>query len=206
MERMLTLVRHGQSEGNARNIFTGWLDLPLTDQGVREAEAAGQSLRAGGLGFGSVYTSALGRAKETSRIILDELGLPDLTPVVTTALNERDYGELAGLNKDEAITRWGKEQVHSWRRSYEVAPPGGESLRETTARVLLFFLHDILPAVLSGSGVLVVAHGNSLRALVMALDSLDAPAVEQLEIATGEILVYRFDADARVLAKEQRRA
>lgn len=197
----LTLVRHGQSEGNSRNIFTGLLDLPLTEAGEAEARQAGLFLRQHGVPVAHAFTSELSRAQKSCRIVLDQLSIT-ANPACSSALNERDYGELSGLNKDEARQRWGSAQVHLWRRSYTLAPPGGESLRDTAARVLSYFIHDILPATLAGGGSLVVAHGNSLRALVMALDGLTPEEIEHTEIATGEILIYRLDENARVQGKE----
>lgn len=194
--RRLILVRHGQSTGNAQNLFTGTLDLPLTDRGRGEAEAAAQSLLAAGEHIGTIFTSSLQRTRDTGTIIARALGTVGGPPIASPALNERDYGELSGLDKNEARQRWGEAQVRLWRRSYLAEPPGGESLRDTAARVLPFFLHDILPAVMTGGGVLVVAHGNSLRALLMALDGLSATEVEDLEIATGDVIRYQFGPDA----------
>ncbi|MBV9053030.1 MAG: 2,3-bisphosphoglycerate-dependent phosphoglycerate mutase [Hyphomicrobiales bacterium] len=201
MDRLLVLVRHGQSEWNLKNLFTGWKDPGLTEQGVAEAKAAGASLRKLGLSFDVAFTSALSRAQETLRLMLDEIGQPQLETFKDAALNERDYGDLSGLNKDDARKRWGEEQVHIWRRSYDVAPPGGESLKDTAARVLPYYLEYILPRVMSGRRVLVSAHGNSLRALVMVLDRLDTKSILKLEIATGEPLLYRLGEDTLVREK-----
>src|SRR5947208_3378261 len=170
MAGILVLVRHGQSEWNLKNLFTGWTDVGLTEQGIAEARTAGGLLKAKGLVFDIAYTSALSRAQDTLTIMLEELGQKGLETVRDEALNERDYGDLTGLNKDDARKRWGEEQVHIWRRSYDVAPPGGESLRDTAARVLPYYIQEMLPRVLQGNRVLVSAHGNSLRALVMVLD------------------------------------
>src|SRR6476661_9702192 len=165
-DRLLVLVRHGQSEWNLKNLFTGWKDVDLTDAGVAEARAAGRKLKAQGLSFDIAYTSALKRAQRTLDLMLAEMG--QKVPIIRDqALNERDYGDLVGLNKDDARKKWGGEQVHIWRRSYDVAPPGGESLRDTAARVLPYYIREMLPRVLRGERVLVSAHGNSLRALVM---------------------------------------
>jgi 2,3-bisphosphoglycerate-dependent phosphoglycerate mutase len=202
MDRLLVLVRHGQSEWNLKNLFTGWKDPGLTEQGVAEAKAAGASLRKLGLSFDVAFTSVLSRAQETLTLMLDEIGQPRLETFRDAALNERDYGDLSGLNKDDARKRWGAEQVHVWRRSYDVAPPGGESLKDTAARVLPYYLEYILPRVMSGRRVLVSAHGNSLRALVMVLDHLDTKAILSLEIATGEPLVYRLGEDTLVREKQ----
>jgi 2,3-bisphosphoglycerate-dependent phosphoglycerate mutase len=201
MDRLLVLVRHGQSEWNLKNLFTGWKDPGLTDLGVREARAAGQRLREMGVRFDVAFTSALARAQHTSDLILEEIGQPGLRTVADQALNERDYGDLAGLNKDDARARWGEGQVHLWRRSYDVPPPGGESLKDTVARVLPYYLREILPPVMRGERVLVSAHGNSLRALVMVLDGLTAETIPSVELATGIPLVYRLAADTTVADK-----
>ena len=202
MERLLVLIRHGQSDWNLKNLFTGWKDPDLTDKGVIEARDAGRRLKALGLGFDRAFTSALTRAQHTLRLALDELGQPDLPAIREEALNERDYGDLAGLNKDDARQRWGEEQVHVWRRSYDVAPPGGESLKDTVARVLPYYCQSILPPVLRGERVLVAAHGNSLRALVMVLDKLTPQTIPAMELATGVPLVYRLNADSTVASKQ----
>lgn len=201
-DRLLVLVRHGQSEWNLQNLFTGWKDPDLTAQGVAEATAAGARLKAKGLAFDIAFTSALSRAQRTCGLILDGIGQADLPTIRDAALNERDYGDLAGLNKDDARARWGEEQVHIWRRSYDIAPPGGESLRDTVARVLPYYCQAILPRVLRGERVLVAAHGNSLRALIMVLDGLDAAGIMTVELNTGEPIVYRLHADLTVAAKE----
>ena len=201
MNRLLVLARHGQSEWNLKNLFTGWKDPGLTDLGVREARAAGQRLREMGVRFDVAFTSALARAQHTSDLILEEIGQPGLRTVADQALNERDYGDLAGLNKDDARARWGEGQVHLWRRSYDVPPPGGESLKDTVARVLPYYLREILPPVMRGERVLVSAHGNSLRALVMVLDGLTAETIPSVELATGIPLVYRLAADTTVADK-----
>lgn len=203
-DRRLVLVRHGESEGNRQNIFTGWRDLDLTIRGVDEARAVGRLLASEGLRFGAAFASALLRARRTADIILDDLGQP-LAVEPAPALNERDYGELTGLNKDEARQRWGEEQVRIWRRSYDLSPPGGESLRDTTARVLPYYIHRVLPAVMSTGPVLLVAHGNSLRALVSALDGLKRSDIPALEIATGEVISYRLADDTSVLERSSRR-
>ncbi len=202
MSGTLVLVRHGQSEWNLKNLFTGWRDVDLTEQGHAEAKAAGAKLKARGLVFDIAFTSVLMRAQKTCQHILDAVGQSGLETIRDQALNERDYGDLAGLNKDDARARWGEEQVHQWRRSYAVAPPGGESLRDTGARVWPYYLHDMQPHVLRGETVLVVAHGNSLRALIMALDGLTGETVAGLELATGVPIVYRLNADSTVAAKE----
>ena len=198
MNRLLVLVRHGQSEWNQKNLFTGSKDPGLTDIGIEEARQAGRRLEALGLTFDVAFTSVLSRAQRSLEIILGEIGQPDLPVVADPALNERDYGYLAGLNKDDARSRFGEERVRLWRRSYDVAPPGGESLRDTVARVLPYYVREILPRVMRGERVLVSAHGNSLRALVMVLDGLSPETVAALELATGIPLVYRLKDDTTV--------
>jgi 2,3-bisphosphoglycerate-dependent phosphoglycerate mutase len=202
MPRTLVLVRHGQSEWNLKNLFTGWRDVGLTDKGREEARAAGEKLKARGLKFDTAFTSALVRAQKTCEIILDVLGQGGLETIRDQALNERDYGDLSGLNKDDARKKWGEEQVHVWRRSYDVQPPGGESLRDTGARVWPYYLHEMQPHVLGGKTVLVAAHGNSLRALIMALDGLSPEEVVKLELGTGVPIVYQLNADSSVASKE----
>jgi 2,3-bisphosphoglycerate-dependent phosphoglycerate mutase len=201
MERLLVLVRHGQSAWNLQNLFTGWRDPDLTARGVDEARAAGRGLKREGYSFDAAFTSELVRAQRTCALLLEEMGLPDLAVIRDPALNERDYGDLSGLNKDEARARWGDAQVHAWRRSYDVRPPGGESLKDTAARVLPYYITTILPRVMAGQRVLVAAHGNSLRALVMVLDRLDGEAVTDLQIKTGVPLIYRLNADTTIAAK-----
>jgi 2,3-bisphosphoglycerate-dependent phosphoglycerate mutase len=202
MDRLLVLVRHGQSDWNLKNLFTGWKNVELSPKGVDEARAAGQLLKARGLGFDIAFTSALIRAQHTCALILEELGESGLETVRDQALNERDYGDLSGLNKDDARARWGEEQVHIWRRSYDVQPPGGESLKDTVARALPYYCQYILPRVLGGDRVLVAAHGNSLRALVMVLDKLSPETIPGVELETGVPLVYRLNADSTVASKE----
>ncbi|MEY4091978.1 MAG: hypothetical protein RLZZ496_1160 [Pseudomonadota bacterium] len=202
MERLLVLVRHGQSDWNLKNLFTGWKDPDLTDKGQAEAKAAGQRLKALGLNFDIAFTSDLTRAQHTCRLILNELGQSDLKTIREQALNERDYGDLSGLNKDDARAKWGEEQVHVWRRSYDVPPPNGESLKDTVARVLPYYCQEILPRVLNGERVIVAAHGNSLRALVMVLDRLTPDTIPSMELDTGVPLVYRLKADSTVDSKK----
>ncbi|MDX1730890.1 MAG: 2,3-bisphosphoglycerate-dependent phosphoglycerate mutase, partial [Aurantimonas coralicida] len=197
----LVLVRHGQSDWNLKNLFTGWKDPDLTEKGVEEAKDAGRRLKAAGLTFDIAFTSELSRAQRTLTLALDELGQPDLQTIRNVALNERDYGDLSGLNKDDARAKWGEEQVHIWRRSYDVPPPGGESLKDTGARVWPYYIHDILPKVMNDGTVLVAAHGNSLRAMVMALDGLTGEEIVGQEIATGVPIVYRLNADTSVAEK-----
>ena len=202
MDRLLVLVRHGQSEWNLKNLFTGWRDVGLTDQGVIEAKAAGQKLKGENLTFGTCFTSALVRAQRTLDLMLEELGQTDLPITRDEALNERDYGDLSGLNKDDARAKWGEEQVHIWRRSYATQPPGGESLRDTGARVWPYYIHRIQPHVMRGEGVLIAAHGNSLRALIMALDGLTPDEVVKLELPTGLPILYRLN-DATSVAERR---
>ena len=202
MERLLVLVRHGQSEWNKKNLFTGWKDVDLTEQGIAEARSAGRSVKAQGLSFDIAYTSELMRAQKTLDLMLEEAGQTGLETVRDQALNERDYGDLTGLNKDDAREKWGKDQVHIWRRSYDVPPPGGESLKDTAARVLPYYIGRILPDVLGGKRVVVSAHGNSLRALMMVLDGLSRDEVTGLEIGTGIPFVYRLNADSTVASKD----
>jgi|SRR6201994_2318641 2,3-bisphosphoglycerate-dependent phosphoglycerate mutase len=203
MDRLLVLTRHGQSEWNLKNLFTGWKDVDLTEVGVAEAKAAGRKLKAQGITFDVGFTSDLKRAQRTMTLMLEEMGQPGIPVVKNVALNERDYGDLSGLNKDDARERWGAEKVHIWRRSYDVPPPGGESLRDTAARVLPYYIQEILPRVLRGQRVLVTAHGNSLRALLMVLDRLSPKEIIARELATGVPLVYRLNADATVAEHQE---
>ncbi|AFL54493.1 2,3-bisphosphoglycerate-dependent phosphoglycerate mutase [Sinorhizobium fredii] len=202
MSGTLVLVRHGQSEWNLKNLFTGWRDPDLTELGVEEAKAGGKALAEYGIKFDVAFTSVLVRAQRTCQMVLDAVGQSSLETICDQALNERDYGDLSGLNKDDARAKWGEEQVHVWRRSYDVPPPGGESLRDTGARVWPYYLTEILPRVLSGEKVLVAAHGNSLRSLVMVLDRLTKEQVLNLNLATGVPMVYKLKADSTVVSKE----
>jgi 2,3-bisphosphoglycerate-dependent phosphoglycerate mutase len=200
-DHLLVLVRHGQSEWNLKNLFTGWRDVDLTEVGVQEAEKAGRALKAQGVNFDIAFTSALKRAQRTLDIMLDEMGQRKIPVIRNQALNERDYGDLSGLNKDDARKKWGEEQVHIWRRSFDIAPPGGESLRDTAARVLPYYIQEILPRVMRGERVLVAAHGNSLRALVMVLDCHTKESILKLNIDTGVPMIYRLNADTTVAEK-----
>ncbi|WP_422026297.1 2,3-bisphosphoglycerate-dependent phosphoglycerate mutase [Pyruvatibacter mobilis] len=202
MAHTLVLVRHGQSEWNKKNLFTGWRDVELTEQGRTEAREAGELMKAAGLEFDMAFTSALKRAQETNRLALEALGQSGIPVVENEALNERDYGDLAGLNKDDAREKWGEEQVHIWRRSFDVPPPGGESLKMTAERVLPYFEAEILPKVLAGKRVLVAAHGNSLRALVMQLDKLGPDEIVEVNIATGVPIAYELDDNGNVISKK----
>ena len=201
MSGTLVLLRHGQSDWNLKNLFTGWKDPDLTEKGVEEAKGAGQRLKAAGYHFDIAFTSELSRAQRTLTLALEELGQSGLQTMRHIALNERDYGDLSGLNKDDAREKWGEEQVHIWRRSYDTPPPGGESLKDTGARVWPYYIHTIQPRVLRGETVLVAAHGNSLRALVMALEGMSGEAIVGEEIATGVPIVYRLNADSTVAEK-----
>ncbi|WP_425088968.1 2,3-bisphosphoglycerate-dependent phosphoglycerate mutase [Stappia sp.] len=198
MDHLLVLVRHGQSDWNLKNLFTGWKDPDLTEQGVEEARAAGRKLKDMKLDFDIAFTSDLSRAQRTLRLILEELGHEDLETIRNQALNERDYGDITGMNKDEARQKFGEEQVHIWRRSFDVPPPGGESLKMTAERVLPYYHSEILPQVLAGKRVIVAAHGNSLRALVMELEGLTPDEILKRELATGAPIVYRLTDEGTV--------
>lgn len=202
MDRLLVLCRHGESEWNKLNLFTGWKDPNLTEKGVGEAQAAGRKLKAKGFVFDLAYTSALTRAQRTLDLILTELGQTGIPITRDQALNERDYGDLSGLNKDEARQKFGEEQVHIWRRSFDVPPPGGESLKDTAARVLPYYAAHIEPDVLAGKRVIVAAHGNSLRALIMKLEKLTPEQILKRELATGAPIVYRLDDKGEVISHE----
>ena len=201
---LLTLVRHGQSQWNLENRFTGWVDVPLTDLGREEARKAGIALRETGIVFTKAYTSELQRAQDTLAIILDVLGQTEVPTERDRALNERHYGDLQGLDKAETAEKYGTEQVHIWRRSYDVPPPGadGESLKDTAARTLPYFESVIIPALAAGETVIVAAHGNSLRSIVMHLDDLSKEEVLELNIATGVPIVYDIAPDGSVGSKK----
>ena len=196
--RNLILVRHGQSEWNAKNLFTGWKDPGLTDQGVSEAKNAGKLILEQKIELDVMYTSMLSRAQKTGDIILGILNHKEIPIIKNEALNERHYGSLAGLNKDDARKKWGDEQVHIWRRSFDMPPPDGESLKDTADRVLPYFETEIMPKVISGSSILIAAHGNSLRALIMKLDSISPEDIVKLEIPTGAPIQYEFTPDGIV--------
>jgi 2,3-bisphosphoglycerate-dependent phosphoglycerate mutase len=196
--RNLILVRHGQSEWNAKNLFTGWKDPGLTDQGVSEAKNAGKLILEQKIEFDVMYTSMLSRAQKTGDIILGILNHKEIPIIKNEALNERHYGSLAGLNKDDARKKWGEEQIHIWRRSFDMPPPDGESLKDTADRVLPYFETEIMPKVISGSSILIAAHGNSLRALIMKLDSISPEDIVKLEIPTGAPIQYEFTPDGIV--------
>ena len=194
----LVLLRHGESQWNLENRFTGWVDVPLSPKGEQEAKAAGQKLA--GITFDRAYTSVLKRAIDTLAIVLGVIGQTGLPIEQDKALNERMYGELQGLNKAETVQKYGEQQVKIWRRSYDVPPPGGESLKDTADRVLPYYEQHIRPQILAGKNILIAAHGNSLRALVMQLDKLSREAVLELNIPTGAPLLYEFDKDGKVLS------
>jgi 2,3-bisphosphoglycerate-dependent phosphoglycerate mutase len=196
---VLVLVRHGESQWNLENRFTGWVDVPLTEKGREEARRAGEKIRQ--FRFEQAYTSVLRRATETLDIVLQVIGQEGIPVAYDQALNERHYGDLQGLNKAETAAKFGKEQVHIWRRSYDVSPPGGESLKGTAARTLPYFQTHILPDLRAGKNVLVSAHGNSLRSIVMELDHLTKEQVMELNIATGVPIVYEFGSDLSILSK-----
>jgi 2,3-bisphosphoglycerate-dependent phosphoglycerate mutase len=199
----LVLVRHGQSQWNLENKFTGWVDVPLTDLGREEANRAGELLKEGGFRFTKAYTSELVRAQDTLDIMLEVLGQTDLPIVRDVALNERHYGDLQGLDKAATAEKYGADQVHIWRRSYDIPPPGdGESLKDTAARTLPYFDGTIIPDLKKGETVIVAAHGNSLRSIVMELDKLTKEQVLELNIATGVPIVYEIDADGTVQSKK----
>jgi len=202
MPSPLVLVRHGQSDWNLKNLFTGWKDPDLTAQGIAEAVAAGVMLKEMEFHFDIAFTSVLRRAQHTLDLILTELGQTGLETIKDQALNERDYGELTGLNKDEARKKWGEEQVHIWRRSFDVPPPGGESLKDTAARVLPYWDKTIRPVALSGKRVLIVAHGNSLRSLIMRLEGLSGEEIVKRELATGAPVIYWLNTDGSIDRKQ----
>tara|TARA_B100000287_G_C20565070_1_gene754126 strand:- start:262 stop:867 length:606 start_codon:yes stop_codon:yes gene_type:complete len=188
----IVLVRHGQSEWNNLNLFTGWKNPDLTKKGIQEAKDAGRFLRKRKIEFNTAFTSDLIRAQHTLRLILGEIGQTNINIKHNISLNERNYGDLAGLNKDDARKKWGEEQVHIWRRSYDISPPGGESLKDTADRVLPYYKETIAPEIEEGSNVLIVAHGNSLRALVMFLEKINPEDIVNLEIRTGIPLIFKY--------------
>ena len=196
----LVLIRHGQSQWNLENLFTGWVDVPLTPKGEDEAVAAGVALQ--GHRFDMLFTSTLQRAIRTADLLLTSLGDHDgIETVRAWELNERYYGRLQGMNKDRAREEFGEDQVHIWRRSYDISPPGGESLADTAFRSIPYFTENVLPQVQAGRNVLVAAHGNSLRSIVMEIDGLSRDEVLGLELATGDPRCYRWDVDAGRLVR-----
>jgi 2,3-bisphosphoglycerate-dependent phosphoglycerate mutase len=190
----LILVRHGQSQWNLENRFTGWVDVPLTDKGIEEAKAAGRDLKAKGIRPAVAFTSNLQRAQHTLALVMQELGI-NLTPIKHEALNERHYGDLQGKNKAETVKEFGEEQVLLWRRSFDVAPPNGESLKDTAARTLPYFKEKILPELKAGKDVLVAAHGNSLRSIVMEIENMTPEQILKTEIGTGVAWIYNYNPD-----------
>ena len=199
--RNLILVRHGQSEWNEQNLFTGWKDPGLTELGIKEAKNAGSLISDKGIQFDEMFTSMLVRAQDTGAIILDSINQQNIPITKSKALNERNYGSLAGLNKDDARKKWGEEQVHIWRRSFDIPPPEGESLKDTAERVLPYFHEYIMPKVIQGLSILVAAHGNSLRALIMELDLISSEDIVKLEIPTGAPIQYEFNQNGEVVNK-----
>ena len=198
----LILVRHGQSEWNQKNIFTGWENPGLTQKGREEAKLAGILINNLKIKFNYLFTSALVRAQVTGTIILDNINQENVKIIKNKALNERFYGDLQGLNKDECRKKWGEDQVQIWRRSYDIGPPGGESLKETGERVMPFFLNEIFPLILKGENIIVSAHGNSLRSLIKYLDKLSSKEIVKLEIPTGSPIHYLFDDSGEILHKK----
>ena len=190
----LVLVRHGQSEWNEKNLFTGWKNPTLTEQGVEEARKAGSKIKSINLDFDLHFTSELLRAQITGEIIQREID-QQIKTIKNIALNERDYGDLSGLNKDEARKKWGEKQVHLWRRSYDTPPPGGESLKDTSDRVIPYFKKTIKPELEMKKNILITAHGNSLRALIKNIEDITAADIVKLEIATGEPIIYSFSSN-----------
>lgn len=197
----LVLLRHGESQWNLENRFTGWIDVPLSPKGEAEARLAGEKLKAASLRFDCAFTSLLQRASKTLEIVLDVLQQTNLPVEKDQALNERHYGDLQGLNKAETAKQFGDAQVRIWRRSYDIAPPNGESLKDTAARTLPYFEAQILPTVTAGRAVIVAAHGNSLRSIIMHLDHLTREQVLTLELGTAVPVVYDIDATGTVVSK-----
>ena len=202
LKRNLIIVRHGQSEWNEKNLFTGWKNPGLTSLGYDEARKAGQLIKDTNIDFDSMFTSDLKRAQLTGDLILGEINQEGIPIIKNQALNERDYGSLSGLNKDDARKKWGEEQVHIWRRSYDIPPPDGESLKNTAERVLPYFNEKIMPRVIDGQNILIAAHGNSLRALIMQLDGISEKEIVKLEIPTGAPIHYLFNEDGSISLKE----
>ena len=200
-KRNLILVRHGQSEWNAKNLFTGWKDPGLTELGLKEASNAAELIKTQEITFDLMFTSKLSRAQKTGAIILEGIDQSQVPTIKNKALNERDYGSLAGLNKDDAREKWGEEQVHIWRRSFDIPPPEGESLKDTAERVLPYFKAEIMPKIKDGLNILIAAHGNSLRALIMELDSIPSNEIVKLEIPTGAPIHYQFNENDEVLSR-----
>ena len=199
----LVLVRHGESQWNLENRFTGWVDVPLSEKGIKEAGAAGEKIKNEKLHFDKAYTSNLQRAQNTLKLILEKLGQQALPVEKNEALNERHYGDLQGLNKAETAKKFGDEQVKVWRRSYDIAPPNGESLKDTADRTLPYFESSIWQDLKSGKNIIVAAHGNSLRSIVMHLDKLTKEQVLELNLGTGIPIVYQFDKSLKIISKKE---
>lgn len=202
IERNLILVRHGQSEWNEKNLFTGWENPGLTDKGMHEAKIAGSLIKNLGIKFDYIFTSALIRAQLTGSIILENLDQAEINIIKNKALNERFYGDLQGLNKDECRKKWGDEKVQIWRRSYDKGPPGGETLKETGERVLPYYLEKILPLIFENNNIIIAAHGNSLRSLIKYLDDISDEDIVKLEIPTGAPMHYVFNQSGEVISKQ----
>ena len=198
----LVLIRHGQSEWNEKNLFTGWKNPLLTEKGIEEAELAGIRIKNLNIDFSHYFTSALIRAQETGEIILNQLEKEKIIKTRSQNLNERDYGDLSGLNKDEAKKEWGEDQVHIWRRSFDTPPPGGESLKDTADRVLPYFEEEIKPLVEQGNNILICAHGNSLRSLIMSLEEISPSEIVKVEIGTGEPILFSYSTESRFKRKD----
>ena len=201
-KRNLILVRHGQSEWNEKNLFTGWENPGLTEKGSNEAKNAGFLINQLDVKFDYLFTSALIRAQLTGSIILENLYQNNLTLIKNKALNERFYGDLQGLNKDECRKKWGEEKVQIWRRSYDKGPPGGETLKETGERVMPYYLDEIFPLILDGMNIIISAHGNSLRSLIKYLDNISDEDIVKLEIPTGAPIHYKFDESGKIISKK----
>tara|TARA_Y100000748_G_C15397228_1_gene449960 strand:+ start:323 stop:946 length:624 start_codon:yes stop_codon:yes gene_type:complete len=201
-KRNLILVRHGQSEWNEKNLFTGWENPGLTEKGSNEAKNAGFLINQLDIKFDYLFTSALIRAQLTGSIILENLYQNNLTLIKNKALNERFYGDLQGLNKDECRKKWGEEKVQMWRRSYDKGPPGGETLKETGERVMPYYLDEIFPLILDGMNIIISAHGNSLRSLIKYLDNISDEDIVKLEIPTGAPIHYQFDESGKIISKK----
>ena len=197
----LVLIRHGESQWNKENRFTGWIDIPLSPKGEEEAKNAGEKIK--GMHFDKAFTSMLQRAIRTFEIAAQTAGFKHLIAEKDEALNERMYGDLQGLNKDECRAKFGEEQVHVWRRSYDIPPPRGESLKDTAERVLPYYHKRIEPMLKDGKNLLIVAHGNSLRALIMYLENLSGEEIVKVEIPTGVPILYELDGDLKVVSKKQ---
>ena len=200
---ILVLVRHGQSQWNLENRFTGWVDVPLSPLGIEEAAAAGEKLKKENIRFDLAYTSLLKRAQETLASILEKLGQQNIPIQKDQALNERHYGDLQGLDKAETAKMFGDEQVKIWRRSYDIAPPNGESLKDTAARTLPYFNNNIVRDLKGGNNVIVAAHGNSLRSIVMEIEKLTKEQVLELNLGTAVPRIYVFDSNMNIVSKKE---